>query len=490
MFEEMTISLHYSRGGQRVSPHAKRACCARPLLLAAVGGLTALSAFAQYPGQITKKDDKGAPALRAVGVLEWTGPAGKPKTSRLVPVSVFDGEQLQDGGIYLARPEPLAVQGGVEYILQKDGSRIGLFDIESAGQEQGSWIGFGRWKAMPSPKPAAPLATAKVDEEESDKPTLHRKRGSSTSDSSDSGAPAAPPDPDRPTLHKKTDDSSSDGANGSSGASQSSSQGSGTSTGSSTVSAADPDRPTLKKGKPQAQEGYVESLPTATDPNRPKLERGKSDGNVGPEVTPTLVGLPEDMKQTVAVSDPRNKPEHPWGYSWADPADELKMKAAMEDLARTALGLNAPASSAPKAKAGTASTRAKRAPAPVEPAPLAGEVFRVFELAYGSGATLVLTAHTDAPPEKQKFVTLIGQPDLYGNALVLFKSVTDAAHLDDTPKMRLIDAVDAMADNRGELLFELRGTTQRQFALYRVMRGTAEKLFVSGGNTIDSEAKN
>jgi hypothetical protein len=45
----------------------------------------------------------------------------------------------------------------------------------------------------------------------------------------------------------------------------------------------------------------------------------------------------------------------------------------------------------------------------------------------------------------------------------------------------LIDAVDAMADNRGELLFELRGATQRQFALYRVMRGTAEQLLVSGG---------
>ena len=41
--------------------------------------------------------------------------------------------------------------------------------------------------------------------------------------------------------------------------------------------------------------------------------------------------------------------------------------------------------------------------------------------------------------------------------------------------MRLVDAVDAMADNRGELLFELRGATQRQFALYRVLRGQAER---------------
>ena len=93
----------------------------------------------------------------------------------------------------------------------------------------------------------------------------------------------------------------------------------------------------------------------------------------------------------------------------------------------------------------------------------------------------MLTATTDAPPPSQKFVTIIAQPDLYGNVRVLFKSVTDMAHLDETPRMRLVDAVDALADNRGELLFELRGDGQRQFALYRIYRGSAEKLFVSGG---------
>jgi hypothetical protein len=94
---------------------------------------------------------------------------------------------------------------------------------------------------------------------------------------------------------------------------------------------------------------------------------------------------------------------------------------------------------------------------------------------------MVLTATNDAPPPSRKFVTIIAQPDLYGNVRVLLKSLTDMAHLDDTPRMRLVDAVDALADNRGELLFELRGEGQRQFALYRIYRGAAEKLFVSGG---------
>ncbi len=64
---------------------------------------------------------------------------------------------------------------------------------------------------------------------------------------------------------------------------------------------------------------------------------------------------------------------------------------------------------------------------------------------------------------------------------MLLKNVTDGAHLDEKPRMRLVDAVDVMADNRGELLFELRGDTQRQFAVYRVLRGQAEKLFAGGG---------
>jgi hypothetical protein len=55
--------------------------------------------------------------------------------------------------------------------------------------------------------------------------------------------------------------------------------------------------------------------------------------------------------------------------------------------------------------------------------------------------------------------------------------------------MRLVDAVDAMADNRGELLFELRGATQRQFALYRILRGQAEQLLVTSGGEFGTESR-
>lgn len=488
--------MHYFRGGRPVSSHRRFMGCSfkgqRPAAAAvAAVALILLPAltWGQYPGQI-KKPGKDAPDLRAVAVLEWTGELGKPKACRMIPVTVFDGEKLQDAGVYLARPQPLALTGEVEYELKLNGKTFGLFDIQNAAQEQGTWVGYGKWKVMPAPKPVKAIAPEKVDEDiQDDKPVLHRKThadgsGSGSSSGSGSGsesstgssnAPAADDDPDRPKLHKKTSDSGSSG--------------SGTDTGaappSSTTTSPETNHPTPQASNsvPASDLGNVESVASSSDPDRPLLKRGKSSG-FGAELVPTLMGLPSDMQQAVAVSDAKNRPEHPWTYSWANPDDEGKMKAQVEDIARHELGLSAPASPAPAPRhTGTAPVKhtAKAAVPPPAPVALADEQFRVFELAYGSGATLVLTAHTDGPLPSQKFVTVIAQPDLYGNVRVLFKSVTDFAHLDETPRMRLVDAVDALADNRAELLFELRGDNSRQFALYRVYRGTAEKLFVSGG---------
>jgi hypothetical protein len=504
--------------------------------------LAALPACAQYPVQLSKGDKDVA--MRAVAVLEWTGEEGHPKASRLVPVSLYDGQDLQDAGIYLARPAPLALSSEVEYELKQDGKTVGLFDVGSAGQEQGSWVGFGVWKPLPKPKLAAQAAKAKIDDwggdAQSDRPTLHRKahsddssttgkggspapdstgqpadpdrptlhkKGSSDSTSetktdstSDSGtAPSsAPSDPDRPTLHKKTSSDSSSETKTDSDSDSASSRAptdpdrptlhkqasDSDSTSAGTTAAADPDRPSLKKkgGKTPTDVGYVSSMQNSSDPDRPRLQRGKVSAE-GLSVVPTLMGLPPDMHQAVAVSDAKSRPEHLWGFSWSNPDDEAKMKAQMEDIARKALGLTLPTpppAPAPKRTAVTPRRKATPAPAPPPPPPLLDEQFKVFELAYGSGATMVLSADTDGKGSAQKFVTLVAQPDLYGNVLVLLKNFTDGAHLDDTPRMRLVDAVDALADNRGELLFELRGATQRQFALYRVLRGQADKLFVSG----------
>jgi hypothetical protein len=465
-------------------------------LVAAAALACAPPAAAQYPGQITGAD-KNTPQLRAVGVLEWTGDLDHPKASRLVPICIYDGQDLEDAGVYMAQPAPLALESQVEYQLLQDGKPVGLFDIDRAGRQLDSWFGFGKWKPLPAPKPA-PAQVAKIDEEDaqSDVPILHRKHPSGDQGGSNSGSASGadsnspPPDPDRPTLHKGGDASTSSSASDSSPGSD------------SNAPAPDSDRPTLHPAtnsssagapsgsdhpkpnkKNEEDESYVDSVTTLTDPGRPHLFRGKSAGVDAP-VLPSLIGLPPDMHQEVAVSDAKTRPVHVWDYVWANPDDEAKMKAAMEDLARTALGLNPPAPPAkPQHASKTASAHKTAKPAP-PPAPLLDEQFRVFELAYGSGATMVLSAHTAGSGAEQKFVTLVAQPDLYGGVAVLVRNVADAAHLDDTPRMKLIDAVDARADNRGELLFELRGAAQRQFALYRVLRGEATRIFLSGAEAI------
>lgn len=444
-------------------------------------------ASAQYPGQLAPGEKK--PVLRSVAVLEWTGDAAnKPKASRLVPLTIFNGEELVDGGLYLARPEPLSVAPGVEYELEEGGKVTGLYDVDHAGQEQGGWVGYGNWKRPPAP-PKPTKKIEKIDDwnDPDDRPILHRKHHpedrKSASDAdrptlhkkSDAGATKAQSeDGDRPTLHKRSEDDAEE-----------------------TASAPDPDRPVLRKprtsGDPQSKKkkkekdvGFVDALATGDDPDRPRLKRGKPV-EAGVAVLPSLMGMPPDLRQTVAVSDAAAGREHRWRYEWTDAAEEARMRGLLEDKARAALGLNvvvpAPAPSVKKIRTKNGAKAAKPVvpPTPPEPALLADAQFRAFELAYGAGATLVYSAHTEPGEDGApvKFVTLVAQPDLYGNLVVLLTNVTDAAHLDVTPRLRLIDAVDAEADHRGELVFELRGASARQFALYRVLRGQAERRFVT-----------
>jgi hypothetical protein len=501
-----------------------------------LGILTAATVFcaprmapAQYPGQVAKSA-KDAPILRSVAVLEWTGDFSKPKSMRLVPVTLLDNGELQDASIYLSRPIPLALSGGVEYEIQQDGLPLKLFDVHEAGQEMGSWIGHGVLRNLPAAKTqTAEKKIRPIEDENSERPVLLRKHpggdGADKHPADQAGdKPAAPgDDEDRPKLHKKDSDSgdSSASSSGSTPAAEdpdrpklhkkSSEEASSDPDSNAAPSAAsDPDRPVLRKKDEQASspdadqptlkhkkkkevdEGSVSAW-DATDPDRPKLKRGLPEESVK-EITPSVIGLPADLQQAVAVSDAKTRPEHPFGYLWADPMDQERMKEKLEAMARDALGLTPPPPPpAPAPKKTSGHRKAAPAPAPEaapEPAPLVDEHYRVFELTYGAGATLVYSASTEAEDGHQKYITLIAQPDLYGNLRVLEKNLTDNTHLDETPRLRLVDAVDVLADNRGELLFELRGATQRQFALYRIYRGRAEVLFQSAVEQFGSASSN
>jgi hypothetical protein len=472
------------------------------------------AAYAQYPGHV-KKDADTTPTLRATGVFEWTGDLDKPKAGRLIPLTVWDGQQYQPGGLYLAQPAPLTVLTGTIYELEQAGAPKGLFSVNGAQNLEGSWIAVGSVKpevVIAKVKPPMSKHPPQVVKDtsnststtDSDRPTLHRKdssdspsgSGSSNSSSStqaSSGSTSNTPasDPDKPTLHRRD---SSDTSSGSSSSGDSSSS-AGTpaddpdkptlhrkDSSDSTQSApdVDPDRPTLHKHQDvsTSTSGPV-SFPA--DPERPKLRYGRPqviEGSVEPS---KLEGLPMDMNQMAAVSDVKTREAHPYTYSWADPEDANKAKAAMEELAQKAIssGFTPPQANVTKTATKMSATRRKAAPPPPLPS-LEDEKFNVYELSYNSGATLVLTAKSTGDNGEAKYVTLVAQPDFYGVPHPLFQQLTSDKALDVSPRMHLVDAVDTDGDGRAELVFELRGKTGRAFGIYRVVSGRAYEAYNTG----------
>jgi hypothetical protein len=135
----------------------------------------------------------------------------------------------------------------------------------------------------------------------------------------------------------------------------------------------------------------------------------------------------------------------------------------------------------PAAGAAHRSIAKKTAPPPLAPPePLMEEKLEGYTLSYGGAATYVYSAHTDGLGSALRFITLVAQVNMQGEPEIALKNVTDAAHLDRTPRMHLIDVVDAEASNRASLLFELRAQNSRQFALYRVIGGRADQTFLTG----------
>lgn len=482
-----------------------------------------LPAAGQYPGHTQADQKKTAKALRAISVLEWIGAPGKPVASRIVPVSVYVDGEYQDGGLYLAQPAPLTVQTDTLYELEKAGVPQGTFYIAGGEDVGGSWFGYGQWKPLAAPKPVKKLPPSKnpprvVEDNDPDRPQFKGQSGSKGSNSSggstgtqNPSAPAA--DPDKPSLHRRTDDGSS--SSGASSGNTSGGNSTGTApddpdqptlhrrsdtdtSGSSANAPDDPDRPHLSKHSDTTSATGAPGSPVSSvneaDPDRPKMFRGEPPVSQKQLEATKLTGMPADLQQMAAVSDPAVREEHPFDYQWANPDDAAKMKAAVEALAAKAVvaapegkpfGASSPAAKASSPRPTPARSASSRHTAPKgPPVTFTDEVFRAYELSYGGGATLVFTAKaeigvSDAGTPAEKYVTIVAQPDFDGVPQVRLQSVTDKKDLDITPRMRLVDAVDTRGDGRADLLFELRRSSDRQFAIYRVRGSRAEQEFAT-----------
>lgn len=465
--------------------------------------------------------DKPQRITRAVGVYEWTGDITKPDAARLIPVSLFINGHYEDAGVYMAQPVPFALETGDVYAIQKAGQPLGTLDVDfarnivdrrSAADDNplGAWYGYGHFLALEAEaKPPALHPSAQISQivsssgsADDDRPHFVNRTPAAESGSTKTGAiantPAPPDDPDRPHMTRKGDtDTSASNAPSSPG------------TGDVDT---DPERPTLgrrdakeekkeeKRAKKESGSG-VEPMRTSLndDPDRPALHRGKIESATAP---PQLTGVPPNLHQAVAVSDAVTRDTHVFTRDWESPDERTETLAAMQKLAQPIAAEYIAANhlqtasephlkTAPaKAPSATHSSSARRpvrsarlAPPAAAPAPsfnFADEQLQGFTLSYGGLPTFVYSAAVQTADNKPVRVTVIAQRLPSGELQTSLSSVTDEAHLDRVPWMRLVDAVDPDASHRASLLFELRARSSRQFALYSLTSAHAQQTFVTG----------
>ncbi len=188
--------------------------------------------------------------------------------------------------------------------------------------------------------------------------------------------------------------------------------------------------------------------------------------------------------QTVtAISDAAGPDARPYTYD-LKPAEEAIYRNKMLEMAAKLVKLKAGQSTASPS---TATTRAGSSSARTKTATQAKPQFEnlnlhIFDLSSSNEPVLVLSARTPLPPagtpgsaQLPQEITLIARTNLEGELHKLFFAQTDPRHLEVSPRMELIDAVDADGDGRGELLFRKTSDAGSAYAIYRV---TADQLWL------------
>ena len=201
------------------------------------------------------------------------------------------------------------------------------------------------------------------------------------------------------------------------------------------------------------------------------------------DTTPSVVTV-------AAISDAGGPDPRPYTYD-LKPAEEAIYRNKMLDLAAKLVKPGPGGNSAGQSPAGqgagskAASTaRGKAASAPGKATPgQSGKAakaqfedvsLRIFDLSSSNEPVLVLSARTPLPQtgasggQVSQEITLVARTDLEGELRKVFFAQTDSRHLDVSPRMELIDAVDADGDGRGELLFRRTSDAGGSYAIYRV----------------------
>jgi hypothetical protein len=424
---------------------------------------------------------------------------------RLVPVALLIDGHYYDASLYDANPAPMAVEPQTVYEAQSFGEPTGTFTISSPKQVNGSWIADGSWTphlamdekmsaqaakdaANKSKNPPSKAVTTAGGDDS--RPVLKRAPGSG-GDASGSGSQSTQPtqtntssDSDRPVMKRPADDSGSKPTMGPTDDAASS-----TATNTKPQTQADdhdPNRPVMKRSTPTAaspQSGSTGMTAQAaasndSDPNRPTLSRTSKPKpqttTASDFATPKeaiAAGTAKGAHSYPAISDAGDYRGRPMLYSMSPgerkTQEDQVLKLALDEIRAFAAKHNGPA--IPKTAA------------------ITDYDVRAFDLDYSSSPTIVLSAKLSVSDSKSNlpagftyFATIVARVDINDQPIKIHTSVTDSRHLDAFPRLELIDALDADANGRGDLLFRQYSDTGISYALYRVSPYQLDKVFEGG----------
>ena len=463
-----------------------------------------------------KKPKKKVKGPRAVGLLQLNS-SGK---GSLIPIAILVDGKFYDASVYKADPTPMALESGTVYEVEQTGSSQGLFTISAAlhTRDTGSphpWMGAGSY--LPNGTEVA-QTTRKAEDvpvglestnADDGPPRLTRGSATKPAGVSSNSSPAPAPSAGTGTTEKA-------GATAPPVASSPTSGSSGSGPGQAAPKPATPasdksadqgakDQPPKAAQTVPGQESSAEAPPTqvasshtsktptsknqsAEDSYRPTLRRGKPTQSA-PEDPPAIIasvaaGSTGPLQLVPAISDEGGPEPRSYKFFWKTGEEEERrnqmlalagdgVRGYADALAKNRIPANPPAT---KAKAAMHKTPAK----PVQPI-FENIQFRALDVWGNNQALMILSADAHFPPApgattapESYNITLVTRTDIYGSLRKVYSGVTDKFHLDVTPKLELIDAVDADGDGRGELLF--RETTDAGDG-YVIYRPTADKLW-------------
>lgn len=466
------------------------------------------------------KPKKNVRGPRAIGVLQINA-SGK---DTLIPVAILVDGKFYDASSYKADPVPMALESGTVYEVEKSGDSQGLFTVRGALHSSNTlsatpWLGSGSY-VLNGAEPAKTTHKAEDKprdlESDNDAPPRLTKGKSETGTNSNPGSASggeagAKPDTaqkgEKPSGSGKAAESQSAGSSPGGGAASSS----GTSPGQQSAGAQSGTGQSAgqqKAGQDSASRGGGGELPEAGNYYRPTLRRGKPTETAPDETQDQVTAKAGDPGKAAdaagdmaegqfipAVSDAGGPQPEPFVFFWKEgeeadrekqmltlAKDEVKAYVKAREQGAIAAKPTSPASKATSTKTGASSKKTA-----VQSDPAFEKVqFRGFDLWRNNQPVMVLTAEAHFPPKAGTSevafiynVTVAARTDIYGDLRKLYAGVTDKFHLDVTPRLELIDAVDADGDKRGELLFRETTDGGNGFLIYRATGDTLWKMFDS-----------